>query len=101
MKPLSVAGAFAVAMAFGTGIALAQSVPHIGDGSNSRSMSTKTPGYSVGTDSAHISDGSSPDYLKNKHSIQIEPGYSIGTGSAQQSATSTYNQKSTGQNTAR
>jgi hypothetical protein len=99
MKALRVAGAFAVAMAFGTAMALAQSVPHIGDGSNSNPISTKTPGYSVGTGSAHVGDGSSSNYLKNQQLLRTEPGYSIGGSSARKSASSTYNQNSTGQNT--
>lgn len=99
MKALSVAGALAVAMAFGTAMALAQSVPQIGDGSNSHPVSTKTPGYNVGTGSAHVGDGSGANYLKNQQLLRTEPGYSIGGGSSRKDASSTYKQNSTGQNT--
>ena len=75
MKALKLAGAAAIAVTFGTTLALAQ--PQIGDGSNFKPAPTTTPGYNVGTGSAHVGDGS------NTHPISpTTPGYSVGTGSA-------------------
>lgn len=77
MKALNLAGAVAIALTFGTTMALAQQ-GHVGDGSNTKPIPTTTPGYSVGTGSAHVGDGSN-----SKQISPTTPGYSVGTGSAQ------------------
>ena len=79
MKALNLAGAVAIALTFGTTMALAQSV---GDGSNTKPLSTKTPGYNVGTGSARIGDGSNAKPLST-----TTPGYSTGTAAAHKKST--------------
>lgn len=98
MKALSIAGALVVALAFGATMAVAQTGPRLGDGSNSVTPQYQ---YNVGGGAANIGDGSDPNFLKNQQQLQSEPGYSIGTGSAAKSAAAAYNQNSTGQNTSR
>jgi hypothetical protein len=78
MKALSVAGALAVAMTFGTTMALAQSSPQLGDGTNSPAISKATPGYNVGTSAAQLGDGSN-----FKPIPKTTPGYGLGNGAAQ------------------
>lgn len=78
MKALNLAGAAAIALTFGTTMALAQSQPQVGDGSNTKPMSTTTPGYNIGTGSAHVGGGGD-----TKPVPTTTPGYNVGTGSAQ------------------
>jgi len=102
MKALSIAVALPIALTLGTGIALAQSAPHLVDGKNT---TTPHPQYKVGSSSAHIGqswkpapysydigggsakvgDGSDPNYLKNQQHLRDAGGYSIGSGSARKS----------------
>jgi hypothetical protein len=74
MKALCVAGALAVAMTFGTALAEAQTSPQVGDGNNSPPISTKTPGYNLGTGAAHVGDGTN-----TKPMSTTTPGYNVGT----------------------
>lgn len=74
MKALNLASAVAIALTFGTTVALAANV---GDGSNTKPISPTTPGYNVGTGSAHVGDGTN-----TKPISPATPGYSVGTGSA-------------------
>jgi len=76
MKALNLAGAAAIALTFGATVALAQ--PRVGDGSNTKPITTTTPGYSTGTASAHVGDGSNTRPIS-----PTTPGYSTGTASAQ------------------
>lgn len=77
MKALNLAGAVAIALTLGTTMALAQSQPSVGDGTNTKPLATTTPGYNIGTGSAHVGDGTTGKALAT-----TTPGYSIGTGSA-------------------
>ena len=105
MKSLSFAGALAIAMTFGTTLALAQTGPtvgdgknsitpaypynsggaaaQIGDGSNTTKIPTTTPGYNVGTGSAQVGDGSN-----TKPVSTLTPGYSVGVGTTPKGPTS-------------
>ena len=77
MKALSVAGALAAAITFGTAMALAQTGPRIGDGTNSPPVPPTTPGYNIGTGSAHLGDGRNTQPVSS-----ATPGYSIGTSAS-------------------
>lgn len=71
MKSLSVAGVLALALALGSAPALAQTGPHVGDGSNS--VTPPYP-YNAGAGAAHVGDGSNsttPPYP-----------YNVGSGAA-------------------
>ena len=81
MKALSLAGALAIAMTFGTAMALAQTGPQIGDGKNS--ITPPYP-YNVGGGAAHVGDGS--------NSGPVPTPYYSGTGSAAKGPTSKYGQ---------
>jgi hypothetical protein len=90
VKSQIIAGAVAIGLALGPGVAnaagdggssagysLGSGVAHVGDGSDPRYF---TPRYSGGTGAAHVGDGSDPGYLDSEHYLQSAPGRGGGNG---------------------
>ena len=71
MKAMSLTGVLAVALTFGSAIALAQTGPRVGDGSNSV---TPPSMYNSGGAAAHVGDGTT--------SGQAPYSYNVGEGAA-------------------
>ncbi len=76
-----------IATIIGTGVTpvLAQNGPHIGGWPSPAEQQalTREPGYSIGTGSAHLRDGSSPNDMKNHKPLAPGNGNSTGAVSAQ------------------
>lgn len=86
MKETNTVMALLTMLVASSGLALAQTGP----GTSNPPRAVGMPHYKVGKGTAHLSDGSDPNYLSTQKYLATEPGYSVGTGSAAERATKTH-----------
>lgn len=89
MNATIIAGAAALALTLGTGIANAAAVGSGGTpGYQQHWQQLQTePGYNIGTGAAAVGDGSNPGYFGTQRELQSAPGYSVNGGAARVSGT--------------
>ena len=82
IRSITAAAGVALGLAMTAGVALAQTGPTIGGPTNpaTQRQLMNSPGYNVGTGSAHIGGPNGP---ATQQQLMNSPGYNVGTGSAQ------------------